>query len=87
VTATERTQEPELDTDTPPAGEDIHLPGGSPLPVVVAIAITMIVVGTTTWWVWSAIGVIIFVVSVGIWVRDVRRDVDSLPEHHTHPHH
>jgi len=68
----------------PPAGEEIHLPGGSPIPLIVAIGVTMLVVGTTIWWVWSALGFVIVVVSVGIWIRDVRRDVDALPEEHGH---
>lgn len=68
----------------PPAGEDIHLPGGSVIPLVVAIGTTMLVVGTTIWWVWSALGFVILVISIGIWVRDVRRDVDELPEDHHH---
>lgn len=68
----------------PPAGEDIHLPGGSVLPLVVAIGVTLMVIGTTIWWVWSAIGFVITVVAVVIWVRDVRRDVDELPEEHHH---
>jgi hypothetical protein len=68
----------------PPASEDIHLPGGSVLPLVVAIGITLLIIGTTIWWVWSATGFVITVVAVGIWIRDVRRDVDDLPEEHHH---
>jgi hypothetical protein len=68
----------------PPAGEDIHLPGGSALPLIVAIGITLLVIGTTIWWVWSALGFIIAAVSIGLWIRDVRRDVDELPEEHHH---
>lgn len=71
----------------PPAGEEIHLPKGSPLPLIVAIGVTLLVIGTTVWWVWSLLGFIIIVVSVGIWIRDVRRDVDALPEEHGHGHH
>ncbi len=72
-------------TEEPPVvGEEIHLPGGSILPLVVAIGITLTVIGSTIWWVWSLIGFIILVVSVGIWIRDVRRDVESLPEDHHH---
>jgi hypothetical protein len=78
-------RQPVTQTDAvPPAGEDIHLPGGSPLPLIVAIGITLLVVGTTIWWVWSAVGFIITVVSVGLWIRDVRRDIDDLPEEHHH---
>ena len=68
----------------PPAGEEIHLPGGSILPLVVAIGITLTVIGSTIWWVWSLLGFIIFTVSTGMWIRDVRRDVDALPEEHHH---
>jgi hypothetical protein len=66
----------------PPVGEEIHLPGGSPLPLIVAIGVTLLVIGTTIWWVWSLLGFIITLVSVGIWIRDTRRDIDALPEEH-----
>ncbi|MBV9472222.1 MAG: hypothetical protein JO206_04570, partial [Solirubrobacterales bacterium] len=33
--------------EAPPAGEEIHLPGPTLLPLLSAISITMIVVGTT----------------------------------------
>jgi len=39
----------------PPAAEEIHLPGPTILPLVSAIAITLIVVGTTLGWFLSAI--------------------------------
>jgi hypothetical protein len=68
----------------PPAGEEIHLPGGSPIPLIVALGITLLVIGTTIWWVWSLVGFITLVVAVGIWIRDVRRDIDDLPEEHHH---
>ncbi|HEX3805004.1 MAG TPA: hypothetical protein VHV75_19420 [Solirubrobacteraceae bacterium] len=68
----------------PPAGEEIHLPGGSAIPLIVAIGFTLLVIGTTIWWVWSLVGFITLVISIGIWIRDVRRDVDALPEEHHH---
>jgi membrane protein required for beta-lactamase induction len=68
----------------PPVGEEIHLPGGSIIPLTVAIGTTLLVIGTTIWWVWSLLGFIILVVAIGIWVRDVRRDVEALPEDHDH---
>jgi hypothetical protein len=72
------------DAAVPPAGEEIHLPGGSVLPLTVAIGITLTVIGTTIWWVWSLLGFIIFAVSTLLWVRDTRHEVDSLPEDHHH---
>lgn len=68
----------------PPAGEEIHVPAGSVLPLVVAVGITLLVIGTTIWWVWSAVGFIIAAVASGIWVRDARRELDELPEEHHH---
>jgi membrane protein required for beta-lactamase induction len=68
----------------PPVGEEIHLPGGSIIPLVVALGTTLLVIGTTIWWGWSLLGFIIIVVAIGIWVRDVRRDVEALPEDHDH---
>jgi hypothetical protein len=71
--------------ETPPVGEEIHLPGPSLLPLAVGIAITCIVIGTTLGWWLSIIGLIVFIVTVGIWIRDTRRDIEDLPEdHHAH---
>jgi hypothetical protein len=79
--------EPEVDdlvSDVPAAGEEIHLPGPSIIPVTTAIGITLTVIGTTIDLLWSALGLIIFLVSVAIWIRDVRRDIEELPEEHRH---
>ncbi len=70
--------------ETPPAGEEIHLPGPSVIPLATAIGITLLVIGTTIDWIWSVLGGIIFIVCVVIWVRDTRRDIESLPEEHHH---
>jgi len=67
---------------TPPAGEELHLPGPSLIPFLCAIGITLIVVGTTINWIFSAIGGVIFIVTVVRWIRDTRRDVAALPEEH-----
>jgi hypothetical protein len=66
----------------PPAAEEIHLPGPTVLPLISAIAITLIVVGTTLGWFLSAIGGVDLVVVVIRWVRDTRRDVAGLPDRH-----
>ena len=74
----------ELQHDVPPVSEEIHLPGQSALPLVTAIGITLIVVGTTIDWIWSIVGGIIFVVCLVIWIRGTVRDIESLPEEHHH---
>ena len=72
----------ENERDAPPAGEEIHLPGPSLIPFMTAIAITMVVIGTTLGWWISIVGGVLLVILVVRWVADTRRDVDNLPEEH-----
>jgi hypothetical protein len=72
----------EVEYETPPVGEEIHLPGPTLIPFVCAIGITLIVIGTTIDWIFSAIGAVIFIITVAMWIRDTRRDVAALPEEH-----
>jgi hypothetical protein len=72
----------EVEEQTPPVGEEIHLPGPTLIPLMSAIGITLIVVGTTLTLILSAIGLIIFVVTTVMWIRDTRRDIEQLPEEH-----
>jgi hypothetical protein len=72
----------EVQQPAPPAGEEIHLPGPTILPLVSAIGITLIVVGTTLTWIISGIGAAILIVAVVKWIGDTRRDVAALPEEH-----
>jgi hypothetical protein len=72
----------EVEQEAPPAGEEIHLPGPSLIPFVSAIGITLAVIGTTINWLFSIIGLAIFLVTTVIWIRDTRRDVSALPEDH-----
>ncbi|MGZ4221800.1 MAG: hypothetical protein ACXVHB_19455 [Solirubrobacteraceae bacterium] len=69
-------------SEAPPAGEEIHLPGPTVLPVVMAVGITFTVIGTTITWLLSVLGVIIFLVTLLMWIRDTRRDISELPEDH-----
>jgi len=66
----------------PAASEEVHIPGPTVVPLVAAIAITLIVIGTTLGWWLSIVGAVVLVVTVVRWVRDTRRDVAALPEHH-----
>jgi hypothetical protein len=72
----------ETPPQAPPAGEEIHLPGPTLLPFTTAIAITMIVIGTTITWLLSIVGGVILVICIVRWVGDTRHDVAALPEDH-----
>jgi uncharacterized membrane protein YidH (DUF202 family) len=69
--------------EAPPAGEAVHLPGPTYLPVATAAGVSIAVVGVVIWWVLVVIGVLITVVAVWRWIRDTRQDMAELPlEHH-----
>ncbi|MGI8428422.1 MAG: hypothetical protein ACR2OB_03750 [Solirubrobacteraceae bacterium] len=70
------------DPQVPPAGEGIHLPGPTLIPIVNALGITFIVIGTTLNVLFLIVGVIIFALSTARWIRDTRRDVAALPDEH-----
>jgi hypothetical protein len=70
-------------TEAPPAGEAVHLPGPSYLPVATAAAIALAVVSLVISWILVGIGVLLTVILIWRWVQDTRRDVSELPlEHH-----
>jgi Flp pilus assembly protein TadB len=72
----------DVDHNAPPPGEEIHLPGPTLIPFAMAIGITLVVIGTTINWLFSAVGGVIFVVTLVMWIRDTRRDISELPEEH-----
>jgi hypothetical protein len=72
----------QFEQDAPPVGEEVHIPGPTLIPFASAIGITLIVIGTTIDWLFSAVGGVIFIVTVVMWIRDTRREVAALPEEH-----
>jgi O-antigen/teichoic acid export membrane protein len=52
-------------------------------PFLLTVGITMFIVGLT-WKTWLLIaGAVLAIVVIGFWIRDARRELDSLPiEHH-----
>jgi hypothetical protein len=72
-----------LEPEVPPAGEEIHLPGPSIQPVLLAFGITLGIVGITTFFVLVVAGVVLTIGTIAVWIRDTRREIDDLPlEHH-----
>jgi hypothetical protein len=71
-----------VDPKIPPAGEEIHLPGGSIQPLLLTIGITMLLVGLTTSIVLVIAGAILSVWVIIRWIADTRRDIGELPLHH-----
>jgi hypothetical protein len=70
----------------PPAGEEIHLPGPSVLPILNALGISLMVVGTTLGLPFIIVGALLFLGTGIRWIADTRRDIDALPADHSAPH-
>ena len=68
-----------LEPETPPAGEEIHLPGPSILPILTAVGITLALVGITTFIEFTVIGVLLTLWCLIRWIKDTREEVDELP--------
>ena len=75
-----------LEKPIPPAGEEIHLPGQSVQPVLLAFLITVTLLGTTTVWYLSAAGGIGCIWVIARWIRDARTELEELPAHHGDEH-
>ena len=66
----------------PPATEQVHLPGPSYLPVVVAAGVTLTLVGVVVNVVLTAIGVLIMLVAIVRWTRETSEEIAELPLEH-----
>jgi hypothetical protein len=69
---------------TPPVGEEIHLPGPSLQPLLLAVGITVTLVGVTTAFFLVIVGVILILGVLFVWIRDARREFEHLPTEHRH---
>jgi len=72
----------DLEPQVPPAGEEIHMPGSSIQPFLLAISITVALIGVTISWVLTIIGGIVTIWIIVRWIADTRRDVAQLPVEH-----
>ncbi len=66
----------------PPAGEEIHLPGPSLHPVLLAFGLTVALLGITTSIILLVAGSILSITVIALWIRDTRRDIAALPAEH-----
>jgi hypothetical protein len=69
-------------SEAPPAGEQVHMPEPSVLPVINAAALALAIVSITiSWWIVGA-AMIVFIATAIRWIADVRRDISNLPLDH-----
>ena len=72
-----------LRAEAPPAAsEDIHLPGPTYLPIIVAGGIALALVGIPFNFAAFLLGMVIWVVAAVLWIRSARADMAELPLEH-----
>jgi len=69
-----------LDKPAPPAGEEIHLPGPSLQPVLLAFGITLTLLGVTLGNFILVAGLVLTLWVIVRWISDTRREIGHLPE-------
>lgn len=70
--------------DAPPAGEEIHLPGGSLQPLGLSVGLTLTIIGVTISIVLVVVGLLLSAAMLYGWIRDARREFNELPAEHGH---
>jgi hypothetical protein len=79
------TDHEEIAQEAPPAGEEIHLPGPTFLPVIMAAGITLGVIGITINFIISIVGIVIVLITLVRWIRETQQSMSELPlEHDQH---
>jgi hypothetical protein len=69
--------------EVPSAGEQIHMPAPSILPVLNAVGLATAIVGITISPILIVAGLVLFLATAAAWIRSARREFDELPlEHH-----
>jgi hypothetical protein len=66
----------------PPAGEQIHMPGPSILPILLAAGITLALIGITISIILVILGLAIAIPVTVIWIRSTISEIGELPPEH-----
>ena len=70
-----------VEPPVPPAGEELHIPEGSIQPFLLALFLTITLVGVTFSIVLVIIGGIATLAVIYRWIKDARQELNDLPVH------
>ncbi len=70
------------DPTAPPAGEELHIPGPSIQPALVAVGLVLLLVGLIDMWPVAVLGVLLLLSASVSWIRAARRELLELPPAH-----
>ena len=69
----------------PPAGEQIHMPAPSVLPLINAAGLAFAIVSITLNWFLVGTGLVVFLFTAVLWIRSTRHEIAELPlDHESH---
>ena len=71
-----------VEQEATPAGEHIHMPESSLLPLINAAALACAIVFVTLSWTLFTVALIVFLISTVIWIRSAARETAALPLEH-----
>ena len=72
----------QFEDEIPPAGEQLHMPSPSILPVLLAVGFTLALVGVTVSIIFTIIGLVITIQVLVLWIRSARDETAELPPGH-----
>jgi Flp pilus assembly protein TadB len=72
----------EFEDNVPPAGEQLHMPSPSLLPVLLAVGLTLALVGVTVSNIFTIVGLLITIPVLVLWIRSARAETAELPPGH-----
>ena len=73
-----------LEPEIPEVSEEIHLPGPSTEPVLIAVGITIALIGVTFNIVAVVLGLALTLWQSIKWIRETREEIRALPQHEQH---
>lgn len=68
-----------VEPEVPPTGEEIHLPGPSLQPILLAFGITLTLLGVSLGLPIMIAGLVMSIWIIVRWIADTRRDINALP--------
>ncbi len=72
----------QLDGETPPTGEQLHIPKPSLLPILATVGLTLALVGVTVSIIFTIVGLLIAIPVIVRWIRSARDELAELPPGH-----
>ena len=72
--------------EAPPVGETIHMPAPSIIPILNAVGLSIAIIAIPLSRVGVIVGLLLFLATAAVWIRDARHEMDELPLDHSAGH-